>query len=99
MLELLINVVMQIIITIIEFVFSPFMNALFALFPSVGQYFTYITSFLSQAFTYVSTILNWLLFTNSMFALLFDYFIIKYTIHLLITAIKFAVNMYNKLKP
>lgn len=99
MLEILINFIMQIIITIINFIFSPFMNALFALFPSVGQYFTYISAFFSQAFTYVSTIIQWLCLSPSMFVLLFDYFIIKYSVYVLIIAIKFAINMYNKLKP
>lgn len=99
MLEMLINFIMQIIITIINFIFSPFMNALFALFPSVGEYFSHITSFFSQAFTYVATILQWFCFSPSMFVLLFDYYIIKYSVHLLIVAIKFAINMYNKLKP
>lgn len=75
------------------------MNALFALFPSVGVYFSYVVSFFSQAFTYVSTILQWLCFSPSMFVLLFDYYVIKYSIQLLIIAIKFAVNIYNKLKP
>lgn len=99
MLEMLINFIMQIIITIIQFIFSPFLNALFALFPSVGQYFGYISSFLGQAFTYVSTVIQWLCLTPSMFVLLFDYFLIKYSVHLLTVAIKFAINMYNKLKP
>lgn len=99
MLEMLIKFIMQIIVTIIQFIFSPFLNALFALFPAVGQYFNYISSFLSQAFTYVSTVIQWLCLTPSMFGLLFEYFIIKYSVHLLIVAIKFSINMYNKLKP
>lgn len=99
MLEMLIGFVMNIIVTIIEFLMSPFLNALFALFPSLGEYFNYINVFLSQAFSYVATIIQWLLFTPSMFGLLFDYFLIKYSVHVLVVAIKFAVNIYNKLKP
>lgn len=99
MLQMLINFVMNIIITIVNFIFSPFILALSALFPSVAQYFTYIFSFFTSAITYVSTILRWFLFQPSMFALLFDYFFIKYSIHILITTIKFAINMYNRLKP
>lgn len=99
MLEMLIKFIMQIIITIINFIFSPFMNALFALFPSVSTYFYHVFGFLEQGFTYVSCILQWFCFTPSMFVLLFDYYIIKYSIHVLIVAIKFAINIYNKLKP
>lgn len=99
MLQMLIKFIMQIIISVIEFVVSPFLAAIFALFPAVGEYFTHITSFLSMSFTYVSTVIQWLCFTPSMFALLFDYFIIKYAIHLLIISIRFAINIYDKLKP
>ena len=99
MLELLVTFVMNFIVTIVDFLMSPFLNALFALFPSVGQYVSNIHIFLTMAFTYVSTILQWFLFTPSMFVLLFDYFVIKYSIYVLIVSIKFALNIYNKLKP
>lgn len=99
MLDIIIQAIMNLIITIANAIFSPFINALFALFPSVGQYFQYIMSFFSSAITYVGTILRWFLFTPSMFALLFDYYVIKYSIHLLLATIKFVINIYNKLKP
>lgn len=99
MLQMLITFVMNIIITIIQAIFTPFLTALFALFPSLSTYFTYITNFLTTGLQYVGTCLNWLCFDTSMFTLLFDYFLLKYSIHLLIQAIKFAINMYNKLKP
>lgn len=99
MLELLINFVMQLIVTIVNFIFSPFMNAIFALFPSVIEYFGYFNAFMSQAFTYVATILQWFCFTPSMFVLLFDYYVIKYSVQILVVAIKFAINIYDKLKP
>lgn len=78
---------------------SPFLAVIFALFPALQQYFTYITSFLNSAFTYLSTVLQWLLFDPSMFLLLFDYFAIKYSVYITVIAIKFAINIYNKLKP
>lgn len=99
MLQMLITFVMNVVVTIIEFIFSPFLTALFALFPSLAEYFLRITTFLTTGFTYLGTCLSWLCFDTTMFTLLFDYFIIKYSIHLLIQAIKFAINLYNKLKP
>lgn len=99
MLEILLNFIMQTILTIVNFVFTPFMNLIFSLFPTVGVYFQHISDFFFQAFTYISTILQWFLFTPSMFVLLFDYFLIKYTIQITIVAIKFAINLYNKFKP
>lgn len=97
--ETILQIIMNIIITISEIFLSPFMNALYALFPSVSTYFSYINSYLIMAFTYVSTVLQWFLFTPAMFVLLFEYYVVKYAIHLLVLAIKFTVNIYNKLKP
>lgn len=90
---------MQVILIIMNMVFSPVLNALFTIFPDLGEMFNHVTTFISQAVIYVSTILEWFLFSPAMFAMLFDYFIIKYSIHLLITGVKFGINMYNKLKP
>lgn len=99
MLELLFNFILSIIVNTVNLLLTPFLTAFFALFPSVQIYFDYVTSFFATAFTYVSTILQWFCFTPSMFVLLFDYFLIKYSIQVLIIAIKFGVNMYNKFKP
>lgn len=97
--EIIINVVMNVIVSIVEFIMSPFLNALFALFPSLSTYLSYVTAYLTQAFTYVRTILEWFLFTPAMFTMLFDYYVIKYSIFVLTRAIKFAINIYDKLKP
>lgn len=99
MLQMLINFIFNIILTIVEVITTPFFNTLFSLFPAVGHYFGYITTFFSTAITYVATILRWFLFSPSMLVLLFDYYVIKYTIHLTIQAVKFTINLYNKLKP
>lgn len=99
MLEILFNFILSIIVDIINLILSPFLTAFFALFPSVQVYFEHLTNFFNIAFTYISTILQWFCFSPSMFVLLFDYFIIKYSIQILIVAVKFGVNMYNKFKP
>lgn len=99
MLQMLINFIFNIILTIVQIVLSPFFNALFALFPAVGQYFSHITEFFSSAIMYVGTILRWFLFTPEMWTLLFDYYVIKYGVYILVVAIKFTITMYNKLKP
>lgn len=99
MLQMLINFIFNIILTIVETITTPFMTALFALFPSVSTYFGYISTFFSSALTYVTTILRWFLFTPSMLTLLFDYYVIKYTVFLTIQAVKFTINLYDKLKP
>lgn len=99
MLQMLINFIFNIILTIVEAITTPFFSVLFALFPSVGEYFGYISTFFATGLTYVTTILRWFLFTPSMLTLLFDYYIIKYTVHLTIQAVKFTITLYDKLKP
>ena len=99
MLEFLLSFVLNVVTSLVDFIMSPFLSALFSLFPSTAVYFNYIFAFLSSGLTYVSTILQWFLFTPSMFVLLFDYYVIKYSIHLITTSVKFALNIYNKLKP
>lgn len=99
MLQMLINFIFNIILTIVEFITTPFMTTLFALFPDVAQFFNYISSFFSMSVTYVTTILRWLLFSPAMFTMLFDYYVIKYTIFLTVQAVKFTISLYNKLKP
>lgn len=99
MLQILINFIFNVVLTIIQFVLSPFLLAITALFPDISTVVSSILMFLTQSLTYVTTILRLLLFTPDMFTLLFDYFLIKYSIFGLVSAIKFTINLYNKLKP
>lgn len=99
MLQILINFIFNVVLTIIQFVLSPFLLAVTALFPDISTVVSSILMFLTQSLTYVTSILRLLLFTPDMFTLLFDYFLIKYSIFGLVSAIKFTVNLYNKLKP
>ena len=94
----LIFFVFECVLTIFSFILDPFFNAIFALFPSVSVYFTYIFDFLTIAVTNVNSILHLFLFTSDMFILLFDYFLIKYAIYLIVLSIRFIVNVYSKLK-
>lgn len=99
MLQLLINFIFNIVLTIIQFILSPFILAVTSLFPDLSIIISSILTFLSSALTYVTSLLHFLCFEPSMFTLLFNYFIIKFSIFGLVNAIKFTVNLYNKLKP
>lgn len=81
-----------------DLLFSPILSAIFTLFPSLSTYFSYITNFLNMCFTYVRSILSLLLINDTMITALFDYFLILYSIYLLVLAIRFAINIYNKFK-
>lgn len=99
MLQMLINFIFNIVLTIVQLILSPFLNVITALFPDLTQVINSLSLFFTQAITYVSTILHWFFFEPSMWILLFDYYVIKYSIYVIILAFKFTINMYNKLKP
>lgn len=99
MLNIIIKAVFTVITSLFNIIFSPFLSAITSLFPDLATYFGYINDYLSQALTYVSTASSLLLFTPSMWQTLFSYFAIMYSIHIIILAVKFAFNIYQKLKP
>lgn len=99
MINKLIEGIFYIITKIFDLIFTPFFNALFALFPALSTYLTYITSFLSRALSYVQFFTYSLFFPSGYMTAIFNYFIIKFSIFILSRSIKFIINVYNKLKP
>lgn len=98
MINAIIKGIFYMITKLFDFLFSPILSVIFALFPSLTTYFNYITNFLNMCFTYVRSILSLLLISDTMITALFDYFLILYSIYLTVLAIRFAINVYNKLK-
>lgn len=98
MINTLIKGIFWIITQLFNLIFTPVFSIIFALFPSLGAYFNYITSFLQLALTYVRTCLSLLCINDSMIVALFDYFIILFTIHTTLLAVRFALKIYNKFK-
>ena len=98
MINAIIKGIFYLITKLFYLLFSPVLTLIFTLFPSLSSYFTYITNFLNMCFTYVRSILSLLLINDSMITALFDYFLILYSIYLIVLTIRFAINIYNKLK-
>lgn len=98
MINLLIKGIFWVITQLFNAILSPVFTIVFALFPSLGQYFNYITQFLQMCLTYVRTCLSLLLINDTMIVALFDYFIILFTIHTTLLAVRFALKIYNKFK-
>lgn len=99
MLNIIIKAVFTVITSLFNIIFSPFLSIITSLFPALSTYFGYVNTFLGYALTYVANASYLLLFTPQMWQTLFSYFAIMYTIHLTILAVKFAFNIYQKLKP
>jgi len=98
MINTIIKGIFYVITKLFDLIFSPILSLVFALFPSLSSYFSHITSFLNMALTYVRSILSLLLINDTMISALFDYFIILYSIYLIVIVVRFAINIYNKLK-
>lgn len=91
--------IFKLIMRIFDILMKPLTVAISALFPSLAQNFTYITTFLlTYAFKYVFLLTTLLLVPSGALTMFFDYILIKYSIYLLVVVVKFAINVYNKLK-
>lgn len=98
MINAIVNGIFKLIINLFNLILSPIIVGITVLFPNINTYFSYINTFLNYALTYVSTILDLFLIPRSSLVLLFDYFIICYSIYLLSISIKFGITIYNKFK-
>lgn len=99
MLDLLVQWVFKIVNKLISTIMSPLISGITRLFPSTASIVTNIGSFFGYTLTYVNTACRLLLIPNSLLVLLFTYFEVKYSIHLLIIVAKGTIKLYNYLKP
>lgn len=99
MLELLLRFVFEIIANINNIIATPIVNVVVGMFPDTAGHFENILAFFEQAFTYLTTILRWLLITQPMMLALFDYFFVKWSVWIISCGVRFAIKMYDKLKP
>lgn len=81
-----------------DFLLSPIILLITGLFPNLSSLFSHLSDFFSLCFTYVRSILSLLLIDDVMITTLFDYFIILYSIYLIVISVRFAINIYNKFK-
>lgn len=98
MINAIIKGIFNLITSLFSALLSPIVSVVVSLFPSVAPFFESITTFFSYCFTYVRSILSLLCISDTIIIAFFDYLIILYSIHLTVLAIRFALNVYNKLK-
>lgn len=98
MINAIIKGIFFLITKLFDFLLSPIILLITSLFPSLGDLFNHLTYFLGLCFTYVRSILSLLLINDTMITTLFDYFIILYSIYLIVLSVRFAINIYNKFK-
>lgn len=98
MINAILTGIFKLIINLFNAVLSPIVGLVTALFPSVSELFSHIASFISQALTYVATVLDLLFVPRGALVLLFDYFAICSAIYFTIISVRFVINVYNKFK-
>lgn len=99
MLNKLIKFVFKIITKVFNMIFAPLFSAITVLFPSLGQYFGYISQFLSFGLSYFVTAARLALIPQQVLILLFTYFGIKFSIYVAVKGFKFTLFVFEKLKP
>lgn len=98
MIKSIIKGMFKLITKLFDGLLSPVISVITSLFPSLGSFFTSVSSFLSYCFTYVRSILALLCISDTVIVAFFDYFVILYSIYLTTLAIKFGITIYNKFK-
>lgn len=98
MINVLIKGIFWVITQMFNIIFAPIFSIVFALFPSLQDYFTHITSFLQIALTYVRSVLALFLINDNMILAIFNYFAILFTIHITLLSVRFAIKIYQKFK-
>lgn len=98
MIGAIIKGIFNLVLSLFDALLAPIIGAITALFPNLGDMFTHLSVFLTMCFTYVRSILKLLLIDDIMITTLFDYFLICYSIYLIVLGIRFGINVYNKFK-
>ena len=98
MISALFKGIFSLISKLFSLILAGVLSVVISLFPGVDTYFSYITTFLTQATTYVSTILDIFLIPRGAITFLFDYFAILSSIYLAVIGVKFVIRIYQKFK-
>ena len=99
MLDTSVTFVFYLITSVYSILFAPFINIIFSLFPALNDYFIHCVDFLTVAITYFRTCINLMLIPQGALILLFDFWLIKYSIYLVKITIKLGVKIYHIFKP
>ncbi|MCI8291364.1 MAG: hypothetical protein HFJ25_03830 [Clostridia bacterium] len=99
MINLIINGIFWLITSLANSLLNPLFSAIFALFPSLGQFFTYITNFIQYPLDMIGFGKDFMMIPTQCFVLLFDYYAIKYSIFLIRQATRFTIKVYQTFKP
>ena len=98
MFQALFNGIFKIIIRLFNSLLSPVIATIVALFPAVKRPFRFINRFLDKFINVVPFVLELLHIPRLACVYLFDYFVVCSSIYYSVIAIRFALNIYNKLK-
>lgn len=98
MISAIIEGIFNLILSLFDFIFGSIFSSIIALFPNLTVYMLNVIDFLTIALTYVGLSLDILLVPTSVMQWLFSYFMIKYSIFLIMSTVRFILSIYNNLK-
>lgn len=70
-----------------------------ALFPDLTNAINQVIDYMTTILQFVPLALDFLMVPRQAIIFLFDYYIIKYAIYLIVRVVKLVLTIYNKLKP
>ena len=98
MISALFKGIFSLISKLFSLILAGVLSVVISLIPGVDIYFSYITTFLTQALTFVGTILDIFLITRGALILIFDYLALLSSMYLAVVGTKFVINIYQKFK-
>lgn len=79
-------------------IMSPIVSIITGLFPELGTAITNVTQYFTTIVTFIPLCLEFSMIPRTAIVFLFDYYLIKYSIYLGVSAVKAIIVIYNKLK-
>lgn len=98
MINAIVNGIFKLVTMLANVIITPLISGVVVLFPAVGPILNHIMIFLSQMVMYIPLLIDLSLIPRAAIVMLFDYYLIKYSIHLLQQAVSFSVRIYNYFK-
>lgn len=103
MFKILVKFLFTVITKLFSIILAPIVLTITALFPDLSTILTNVLNFFNNyVFLYLGFLVklleNLTFLPHTLIVFLFDYYMIKYTIYLTVLAVRFGINVYNKLK-
>ena len=95
----LLSGMINLVISLVNTIFTPIDNLITSLLPGLSDAFTAIGNFIAICISGIGWVIDAVGIPSQLIALLVAYYTFKLTVPLLVHAVKLAIKWYDKLKP